>query len=391
MKWKKTTGITKIEYALNSGAFSPTIGDTSLMLTGLSPNTNYDITLRSTIGGPCQTLDTTIRVKTNACSNIIYTIDLKSAICQGETLTTTVTELYQSKYSISFNGNAYSKDTIYQFNPNNSDSLRISIVDSLSPTCPAIYEAIAYRVDVPIDNSQNSASNASICGSSYTLKAFPGYIKYDFYKNNTLITSITDSSFTYTNLNDKDSVHVVGTINACTKTYAPVRLSVNPIPNAQFTFSRNWKDYTFVADQSGLSVYNWRIGNDVIGTTATFVKEMSAYNNSSITVKLNVEGAGACKDSFSQSIQVPNLTSIQAIADLGIQIYPNPFSNVLNIESKGNIQSLKLIDNMGRVVRIYQIDSDLYTVETGDLSEGIYHLVIETTDSQMIQSTYIKN
>jgi hypothetical protein len=391
MKWKKTIGISKIEYALNSGAFTPTLGDTALILTGLAPNTNYDITLRSTVGGPCQTLDSTIRVKTNACSNILYSIDLKSEICKGESLTATVAELYKSKYSISFEGNPYSKDTVYQFTPSNSDSLRISIIDSLSPTCPAIYEAIAYQVDMPIDNSQSKTQNVSLCGNSYTLKAFPGYSNYDFYKNNTLINSSTDSSFTYTSLNDKDSVYVVGTINSCTKIYAPIRLTVHPVPSAQFTFTRNWKDYTFVADQSGLSTYNWRIGNDVIGTTSTFVKEMSSYNNSNITVKLNVEGSGACKDSFSQSIQVPNLTSIQAILDLGIQIYPNPFSNVLNVESKGNVRTLKLIDNMGRVLRIYNIDSDFYSIETSDLSNGIYHLVIETVDSQMIQSTYIKN
>src|SRR5690606_17328644 len=125
MRWTKPMGISKVEYDLDGKGLMSTIGDTTLSLSGLNLATTYSIKLRSTTGSPCMFTDTTIQVKTNACSNIEYTIDFDNRVCMGTQMSVTVLDLYKAKYSISYNGGTYIQDTMYMFTPTISDSLRI--------------------------------------------------------------------------------------------------------------------------------------------------------------------------------------------------------------------------------------------------------------------------
>lgn len=391
LTWTKPSQIVIVQYSLNKVNYQSTSSDTTLNLSGLTPNTKYDITLRTFQSGPCGVNDTTISVTTNACSNLAYTVDFNDRTCRGNQMTARILDLHSAKYSVSFNGGAYSLDTIYQFTPTVSDTLVISIIDSLSPTCPAIVEKRGYTIDQPVDLSTGSTAKAvSGCSSSYTMKVVPGYIFYDYYKNNVLMATTTDSSYNFTALQTGDQLTARGRSNTCSKTYGPHTFTLNTKPVSIYTFSRDWKTYTFTATNNGNAVYLWKAGAVQLGNSASFSRDMSDYNNSSVDVKLITESSAGCKDSSSQSITIPNLSSIKMIGAEQVRVYPNPFGNMLRVETLSNVYAIKVIDHLGRAIYSDEISGGTEII-TSSWVAGVYHIVLTDERGESMQMTYIKN
>ncbi len=391
LTWSKPGDISIVQYSLNKINYQSTTSDTTLNLTGLNPNTKYDITLRSFQSGPCGVSDTTISVTTNACSNLAFTVDFPDRTCKGNPLTARILDLHSAKFSMSFNGGAYGQDTIYQFTPTQSDTLVISIIDSLSPTCPAIIEKRGYTIDQPVDvSTASTAKSVSSCVASYTMKVVPGYIFYDYYKNNVLVATTTDSSHVFSSLQTGDKLSAVGRFNSCSKAYGPVTFTLNPKPVSTFTYSRNWKIYTFTATNNSNNVYQWKAGSSVIGNAASFSRDMSDFDNSTVDVKLYSETLEGCKDSSIQSITVPKLSDINMIGAEQVKVYPNPFSHVLRIETADQMYAISIIDHLGRVLYSDEI-RQVAEINTVDWAAGVYHIILNDEQGGKMQMTYIKN
>ena len=392
LAWDKNPNFSMVHYSLNKVNFQSTDTDSTHVLTGLNPNTKYDITLRAFQAGPCGFFDTTFSITTNACSNISYIVDYSDRTCRGNQINVTVRELFKAKYSISFNNNPFGQDTTFQFTPNQSDSFTITIIDSLNPTCPPIVERRGYTIDVPVDTSSAStAKNISSCANSYKMTLPAGYIFYDYYKNNVLVTSSSDSSFTFNSLITGDKLSAVGRSNTCSKSYGPVNFTLNPSPIAGFDFSRNWKTYTFTADSSTYPLYRWKANSGIIGSTSSFQRDMSDFNNSLITVSLYVENSFGCKDSSSQSVDVPNFSSINQVNNGILSIYPNPVNDVLNIDSKIDGYSIEIVDQIGRQIYFLESGSNQMIISTADWTAGIYHIIIRNDGKEIVKSSFIKS
>jgi hypothetical protein len=391
LSWRKPSDISIVQYSLNKINYQSSSTDSTLELTGLNPSTKYDITLRTFQSGPCGVSDTTFSVTTNACSNLSYIVDFPDRTCKGNPLTARIIDLFDDKFSMSFNGGAYGKDTIYQFTPTQSDTLVISIIDSLSPTCPAIVEKRGYIIDQPVDvSTASTAKSVSSCVSSYTMKVVPGYIFYDYYKNNVLVVTKTDSSHVFSGLQTGDKLSAVGRSNSCSKSYGPVTYTLNPKPVSSFTYSRDWKTYTFTATNNSNAVYLWKAGSTQIGSASTFSRDMSDFNNSTISVKLYSETAAGCKDSSTQSIIIPNLSSIDRVGKESIKVYPNPFDNQLKCESKESSYQVRVLDLAGREIYSSEAAVGVHTINTMQWAAGVYHIVI-TSKNGTEQMSYIKN
>lgn len=391
VKWKKTNGISNYMYSVNNGTFSNTNSDSSLELTGLSPNTTYSIILRSIQKTPCGLSDSLLKITTNACSNIQYVIDFDTRACIGTQFTATIQSLFKATYSVSFNNGAYSKDTIYSFTPSKSDTLTIAIIDSLSPTCPAIIEKIGYTIDTLFDKDPSSgAKTVSQCTNSYTLQVKSGYTSYSYFKNNILVATSALPSHTYTGLVNGDVLTAKGKINTCDRTYGPVTMTINPLPDAGFTFTRDWKTYEFTADVNNNTSYLWKTGNVVLGNTATFTKDMSAYINSSIDVVLITENTATCKDSTTQTLQIPNFTSIETIGMNVFKIYPNPFSSSIFIESLNGSFEVQVIDHLGRIITNFNSNENTGTINSDEWAEGIYHIIVKDNAGNSSTFTMLK-
>ncbi|MEN3324483.1 glycosyl hydrolase 53 family protein [Mariniflexile soesokkakense] len=69
-----------------------------------------------------------------------------------------------------------------------------------------------------------------------------------------------------------------------------------------------------------------------------------------------------------------NLHKSNAFSD--IKIYPNPASNKLFINSKSNIQSLKIVDLLGKEIKVITHSTKIESVDVSDLANGVYIIKI---------------
>ncbi len=383
VKWQKTKGIDSLHYSINSINFKKTTSDTTLALSALAPSTFYNITIRSFQKGVCPFSDTILSIRTNNCSNLVYNIVLNSKLCRGEVLTAFVKDLPKSQVSVSFNNLLFSNDTSYSFNPVKSDSLQIFIKDSLSLTCPPINEKLAYIVDTfAIDNGIYTF-NVSSCENNYNYAINPLYQKYEFYKNNILISTGNKNQFKYTNLVTGDKLSVKVSSNSCSKIIGIVSFTRSPPADATFTLSRNWKTYTFKPNDSTAVNYEWYINDTLISNSKNLVKDMSPYNKKTAKLKLKTVNFQTCSDSAEQIINFPDFLSVANLSNYQLNIFPNPFNEQVEIVTNLDYYNLDVYDNLGRNVLHLQDLNLNKTLNTDDWQNGLYHIVLSNKNLKL--------
>jgi PKD repeat protein len=123
--------------------------------------------------------------------------------------------------------------------------------------------------------------------------------------------------------------------------------------------------------------YAWSNGE----TTAT-ITDLSAgvYN-------VTVTDAGACE--YIDSVEMLWL-SIENQANEQVKVYPNPFNDVLFIESNINDLSINVINTLGAVVLLKNSASNTTEIDMSDLPAGLYFVEINLP-SQKIVRKIIKN
>lgn len=381
--WTKNQLITGTSYELNNSGNFINVSDSFVELSGLNPATSYQIKLRFSQNNVCQNADSVLNIKTNDCSNISYTLSSTNRVCKGSPLKVELKGLYLANYSVSFNNAAFGLDSSITFNPIKSDTLLIKIIDSSALNCLPIIEKFAYVVDTLFDNNSNPR-NQSVCSNVYTYALPSGYSNYKFYKNGILSADGSSNSFEYTNLNDGDQLTAICKINTCEMNYGPVVMNVNESPNPAFTFSRNWYNYTFVATQSNLTSYTWSINNSVINNSNPQLIDLRPYAANSVNVVLKVRNSINCTDSSSQTINVPDFSSIDIQSASNFNTYPNPFKEVLNINSTGVLKSVKVLNSIGQLVfETKDNEEQSLKIDTKDWQKGIYFVYLESETEQI--------
>jgi len=62
----------------------------------------------------------------------------------------------------------------------------------------------------------------------------------------------------------------------------------------------------------------------------------------------------------------------------GVDVYPNPFKDVLNIAKPHNVKSVSILDSTGRLIKT--IDNPSSTLHLGDLKQGMYLVMLNMKD-----------
>ncbi len=71
-----------------------------------------------------------------------------------------------------------------------------------------------------------------------------------------------------------------------------------------------------------------------------------------------------------------DFTPVADVAKQDFNIYPNPATSVINVQSKDNMTSVQLINLAGQVVYENNVKSDFTTISTSHFPKGIYMLAI---------------
>ncbi|RZK10721.1 MAG: T9SS type A sorting domain-containing protein [Flavobacterium sp.] len=75
--------------------------------------------------------------------------------------------------------------------------------------------------------------------------------------------------------------------------------------------------------------------------------------------------------------------STPSFGDNFIVLYPNPAKTTVNISSNsGNIETLKIIDLTGKVIKVIDVYSSTTTIKVSDLSSGIYFLELNNSKKE---------
>jgi hypothetical protein len=87
------------------------------------------------------------------------------------------------------------------------------------------------------------------------------------------------------------------------------------------------------------------------------------------------------------------ITSVTGINDIemgNINIYPNPATNLVNIDSDHPINTIQIISYTGQMVYNQQVSGNNVQINTSDFSVGVYFINVTTSEGVTTQKLLIK-
>ncbi len=177
----------------------------------------------------------------------------------------------------------------------------------------------------------------------------------------------------------------ITTLGECETTErAEVTVTVADAPETPtISLDANTNEIT-VAQQ--FTAYQWYLDNQPIdgATNATLIADREG------TYTLEAFNEDGCS-SFSENIVIDTLSITDVLSPIeSIIIYPNPVNEILYINGldgiKDKIQSLKIVNTLGQVISTY--DNSFTELDTSNLAEGLYFLVLNNKTSKKFIKTY---
>jgi hypothetical protein len=170
--------------------------------------------------------------------------------------------------------------------------------------------------------------------------------------------------------------NVTYTLSGCSPATASGIVTVTPSPTVSLGADTTLceADFPFVltASTSGAN-------NQFTWSTGEQSQSISIATGGIYTV--NVSNSNGCTASDVIQITSDPCASIEQLTDLVINIYPNPSSDVITIESNQEIKNVYLYDSNGKLVYSNTNSSSIYTIDVSKLVIGVYELKLESTNS----------
>ena len=135
--------------------------------------------------------------------------------------------------------------------------------------------------------------------------------------------------------------------------------------------------------------YGWE--NLVYGNPIVFDNN-SFHNETPYCTVLNITGTSGTGKKGGKSGNTASLS--QNKFKKGFKIYPNPFSNILNLSSLGgkNIQQVKIVNNLGQEVysKSLQNSSPTAVISVNEFAKGMYFVFITDETGEVFTSKVVK-
>ena len=142
-----------------------------------------------------------------------------------------------------------------------------------------------------------------------------------------------------------------------------------PNTKAEYSYTITANTLTFTNSSQNADQYRWDMGD---GSTSTSDSVTHTYvTNGSYHVRLI---ASRCKDNDTlvQVVQL-GITAVETPASaIELQLYPNPASDLLTIESPEQLEEIEITDLAGHTLMYLQPGSALAKLDVQELSSGIY-------------------
>ena len=151
------------------------------------------------------------------------------------------------------------------------------------------------------------------------------------------------------------------------------------IPNAILTCTNN---------STNSNGYSWFFGD---GGGSQDANPWHQYTQNGLYVVKLIAVNDACpEDTASQTIVVLSPLSIEHSSTEEIEIYPNPASSYIILKVPLDQYEIMIRDEFGRIVQQDHVVGSNYELRLSQLAQGIYHVTIQSGDSNWTQKLLIK-
>jgi hypothetical protein len=86
----------------------------------------------------------------------------------------------------------------------------------------------------------------------------------------------------------------------------------------------------------------------------------------------------------------PCLSSIAENNVFPVQVYPNPASEIINIESSEMVMQFSVLDIAGRVIRVEEVNDTQFTIDVEDLKAGFYYIRLDAENAVQVISVVVE-
>ena len=139
---------------------------------------------------------------------------------------------------------------------------------------------------------------------------------------------------------------------------------LNGKPNAVFVFSHNWGS---VGDSSNVVIDKvfgaWYTGSN----WAIYTEDISDMPDNAL---------------FNIVVQTSEVASINTNELVSFNIYPNPVTDMLNVDSKETLTNISIFNLLGQEIKSFKPNTTNYIVDLTDLETGVYFVKVTANNKQ---------
>jgi hypothetical protein len=165
-------------------------------------------------------------------------------------------------------------------------------------------------------------------------------------------------------------------------------LPVDAASNVSTTPSFDWNDAsatnTYHIQVSTSNTFATLVMNDSTSTLSNFTPSSALSANSTYFWRVRAKGTGGTSAwSNVWSFKTENPNSLEDYASsIVVKVYPNPFSDFIQIETEDENVIATLFDMQGRAI-LQEIFSNTTKISTHELPTGVYVLKLQTNNSNI--------
>jgi hypothetical protein len=99
-----------------------------------------------------------------------------------------------------------------------------------------------------------------------------------------------------------------------------------------------------------------------------------------------------CTDKFAFIIDDVKITNVAGIEEnsMEVSVYPNPATDVLNIQLTENASSVSILGMDGKVISTQVVNANTATVNVSNLVSGVYFYEVVAENGTIVRNTFVK-
>lgn len=245
------------------------------------------------------------------------------------------------------------------------------------------YSNMTDSITSGVGNKYSAKAGGGYYSTNYAVASDNSYIKINPFWQ-TVDLKITNSTYAYNSMRDGDAfAKKFGGVSGNDPDWFKVTIKAYDQGNLQDSIDFYLADFRFSDNSQDYIVKDWRTiyltTYNMSGSLDSIYFELSSSDVG--TWGMNTP-AFFCIDNILLSI----IESVNELSQNNFSFYPNPASNVLNINSENNLEQVSITDMSGRTIKtINNSNTNQLKVDVADFKAGVYFIQVVSNGNSQVQ------